>query len=114
MVVNFDGYIYPCCSVSGFTEALRLGNIYENPLRAAVRAALESKYLFYLQRRGLSDYVKLNRGSVEHLSTAYSVCDLCKSACQTKESFENALRFVDVEFAKHARETMATIFEGSL
>lgn len=110
MVVNFDGNIFPCCSVSGFTKSIKLGNIRETSLAEAMQVVTRDKYLFYIQKRGLSEFFNSAPLLEPMTKRAHSVCDLCKIVSESDYFGRKVSRFIDDEFAKFAKITLDKIF----
>jgi organic radical activating enzyme len=111
MVVNFDGNYYPCCSVSGFNKRIAVGNIRECTLAEAIHNTLNDNYIFYIQKRGLSDFFESSSLLSTMASRAHSVCDLCKVATGSDYVYSRAMNFVDGEFHKYAKITLDRLYQ---
>ncbi|MDM1300309.1 radical SAM protein [Acinetobacter indicus] len=111
MVVNFDGKIYPCCSVSGFTKSIELGHISNIQLEHAIAKTIENKFLFYIQKRGLSDFFESSIVYNPMIKNAHSVCDLCKIVSENDFFYEKTLKFIDSEFYRFGLETLNKIHD---
>lgn len=75
LTVNFDGEVYPCCSIGGFSKRLSLGNIQTHSFGELFENVLRHTLIFYLQTRDISS---LTKEIVKVTSVPLnSVCELC-------------------------------------
>ena len=75
MTVNFDGEIYPCCSVGGFSKGLRVGNIVSDSFDSIQKSILSKSFVFYLQHqdaRWIADELTAINGTEFR-----SICEVC-------------------------------------
>ncbi|MBK1702743.1 radical SAM protein [Thiococcus pfennigii] len=78
MALNCDGAIYPCCSIGGFTEGLKLSHIDEIKNGASIVDSYKNKgHLENLHGTGVNFLV----GSVE----PYRKCDVCYRAMNSEK-----------------------------
>jgi len=89
IIVNYDGSIYPCCSVSGFSKHLSLGNITSSSLEQALEIMLKKPFLYYIQRRGFSELLSVleNEGKFTVPKTLIT-CDLCAFVTSNDDVFK--------------------------
>lgn len=100
MTVNFDGEIYPCCSVGGFSSGISVGNLAFNRLGDLSKNILEKTFISYLQNHDatwMAREIKVNTGVV-----CNSVCELCNVI----HSDEDLLK----KYGAIAEETMLETF----
>lgn len=96
ITIDFDGGVYPCCSVSGFSKHLLLGNIKEDSLEDCIRRLLEKPLLLYAQHSGFSKII-------DHLSTSrnyippkgLTACDLCAHITSNDSLYSRANQFAE-------------------
>lgn len=75
ITVNFDGEIYPCCSVGGFSKGLSVGNLVAAQLEGLTKMVLSKTFVLYLQNHDanwIAQEVGQSRGVI-----CKSVCELC-------------------------------------
>lgn len=78
ITINYDGNAYPCCSVSGFSKHLILGNIKTDSLEDILHALLKKPFLHYIQRRGFSKILgNMTDSKKIELPNVLTACDLC-------------------------------------
>ena len=75
MTVNFDGEIYPCCSVGGFSPGISVGNLSLNRLGDLSKRILEKTFISFLQNHDATWMAQEIQRDVG--ATCNSVCELC-------------------------------------
>lgn len=75
LTVNFDGEVYPCCSVGGFSSGLSVGSIVRNGIEDLSKSIFEKTFVSYLQNH---DANWIAREIEEKIGGSFSsVCELC-------------------------------------
>lgn len=72
MSINYDGSVYPCCSICGFTDKLKLFNIEKLSLNKPLKSYYEANHFVKkLATNELSDFTKEKGCSSKHK------CEIC-------------------------------------
>lgn len=75
MTVNFDGLVYPCCSVGGFSPGICVGNLTSERLGELSKNILDKTFISYLQTHDATWMAReIQR---DHRVVCKSVCELC-------------------------------------
>lgn len=98
--VNFDGEIYPCCSVGGFTKGLSIGNIATEKLDNLTNAVLKKTFVYYLQNHDANWIVQ------EIAQTKRVVCKSVCELCNIVHANKNLLK----KYSAVAEEAMFEVF----
>ena len=78
LAIDRRGDAYPCCSPGGFTDPLRLGNVYRDGLSAVLESAGQSRLLAILEEVGPAYFLPFLRASGMALPETFSdQCHLC-------------------------------------
>lgn len=83
MTVNFDGEIYPCCSVGSFSSGLSIGNVTSHKLDDLSKSILAKTFVSYLQNHDatwIAKEIEKDTGLI-----CNSVCELCHVIHSEKE-----------------------------
>nr|WP_299068110.1 radical SAM protein [uncultured Allomuricauda sp.] len=76
--INYDGKVYPCCSVAGFTKNIEIGNIKNDSLFDIMGNIKNDQFLYYIQKFGFSKLLpKIADDLNFELPAFVSVCDAC-------------------------------------
>jgi MoaA/NifB/PqqE/SkfB family radical SAM enzyme len=95
LTVNFDGEIYPCCSVGGFSKHLSLGNIKDNKLGSAFRNMFSKVSILFLQK--FDTMILANAIYAEEGKSFNSICELCHHVHSSDQRYENITEFAERE-----------------
>lgn len=95
LTVNFDGEIFPCCSVGGFSKHLSLGNIKDNNLRSALRNMFSKVSILFLQKY---DTTHVANSIYEEEGKSFdSICELCHYLHSSDQRYRGISEYAERE-----------------
>lgn len=97
MMVNYDGYVYPCCSPTVFEGFLRVGNIYDKPIERIEKDMKSNIFIYIIKKEGLDWFYKtICENNLFELKKYYaSPCDLCLEIFSSISHLEILKPYVD-------------------
>lgn len=105
-----NGDSYPCCSQSGMTPALYLGNAKEMSINELIEKYKQNMHCKILEKKGLDWYLDIikDKGISFDLKDEYvNICDLCHTVLQNEEN----LKYFKEELLDEKRKLVAEILK---
>ncbi|WP_455685002.1 radical SAM protein [Thomasclavelia sp.] len=104
-----NGDCFPCCSQSGMTPALYLGNTKEMTIKEILQNYNANIYCKILKRYGLEWFEKINRENnlnIKLKNRYVNACDLCNDFLHDSENLKKFDPFIELEKEKFVREIL--------
>jgi MoaA/NifB/PqqE/SkfB family radical SAM enzyme len=110
LTVDFDKNIYPCCSVSGFSENIKVGNIDDTSIEKALNNIKDNFYLYFIQRHGFKAILeKLIIEKGIKTPRFLTVCDVCSYVSNNKVILNSFLNEADIIMTNEILEKIDSI-----